>query len=263
VQAPETLVMWEAQFGDFVNAGQVAVDQFIVSGLAKWGETSRLTLLLPHGYEGAGPEHSSAREERFLTLAAEGNIRCANVSTPAQYFHLLRRQGLVDKIRPLIVFTPKSLLRNQRSFSPLRGLAEGSFRRVIDDPTAEGRRDAVTRLLLCTGRIYYDITGHELYAGNERVAAARVELLYPFPRQEIVDLIGSYPNLTEILWVQEEPKNMGARRFMFTRNRERELVPEGVKLDYIGREYRASPGEGYPAAHSLEQDRIVSDALSV
>ena len=129
---------------------------------------------------------------------------------------------------------------------------------MIDDPTAEGRRDKVTRLLLCTGRIYYDITGHELYAGNEQVAVARVELLYPFPREEIVELIASYPNLTEIIWVQEEPKNMGARRFMFTRNRERELVPEGVKLDYIGREYRASPGEGYPAAHRIEQDRIVT-----
>ncbi len=263
VQAPETLVMWEAQFGDFVNAAQVAVDQFIVSGLAKWGETSRLTLLLPHGYEGAGPEHSSAREERFLTLAAEGNIRAANVSTPAQYFHLLRRQALVEKIRPLIVFTPKSLLRNNRSFSPLRELAEGGLQRVIDDPRAATRRDQVTRLLLCTGRIYYDITGHELYENSDTVAVARVELLYPFPRQEITDLIASYPNLTEIMWVQEEPKNMGARRFMFTRNREREMVPEGVKLDYIGREYRASPGEGYPAAHRLEQDRIVREALSV
>jgi multifunctional 2-oxoglutarate metabolism enzyme len=263
VQAPETLVMWEAQFGDFVNAAQVAVDQFIVSGLAKWGETSRLTLLLPHGYEGAGPEHSSAREERFLTLAAEGNIRVANVSSTAQYFHLLRRQALVEKIRPLIVFTPKSLLRNQRSFSSVRELAEGTLRRVIDDPTAAERREQVTRLLLCAGRIYYDITGHERYTGNEQVAVARVEVLYPFPRQEIVDLIASYPNLTEIIWVQEEPKNMGARRFMFTRNRERELVPEGVKLDYIGREYRASPGEGYPAAHSIEQNRIVSEALTV
>jgi 2-oxoglutarate dehydrogenase E1 component len=262
VQAPEALVMWEAQFGDFVNAGQVAVDQFIVSGLAKWGETSRLTLLLPHGYEGAGPEHSSAREERFLTLAAEGNIRVANVSTPGQYFHLLRRQALVEKVRPLVVLTPKSLLRNQRSFSALRELAEGSLQRVIDDSTAEGRRDKVTRLLLCSGRIYYDLTGHERYAGNERVAVARVEVLYPFPREEIVDLIASYPNLHEIIWVQEEPKQMGARRFMFTRNRERELVPEGVKLDYIGREYRASPGEGYPAAHSMEQNRIVAEALS-
>jgi 2-oxoglutarate dehydrogenase E1 component len=263
VQAPEALVMWEAQFGDFVNAAQVAVDQFIVSGLAKWGETSRLTLLLPHGYEGAGPEHSSAREERFLTLAAEGNIRAANVSTPAQYFHLLRRQAMVAKLRPLIVFTPKSLLRNQRSFSPLRDLAEGHLQRVIDDPRAESRRDEVTRLLLCSGRIYYDLIGNELYEGNDKVAVARIELLYPFPRQEVVDLIASYPNLSEIAWVQEEPKQMGARRFMFTRNRERELVPEGVKLEYIGREYRASPGEGYPAAHRLEQERIVREALSV
>ena len=263
VQAPETMVMWEAQFGDFVNAAQVVIDQFIVSGLAKWGETSRLTLLLPHGYEGAGPEHSSAREERFLTLAAEGNLRVANVSTPAQYFHLLRRQSLVQKARPLIVFTPKSLLRNQRSFSTVKELSEGHLQRVIDDPTAEGRRDKVTRLLLCAGRVYYDITGHERYAGNEKVAVARVEVLYPFPREQIVELIASYPNLTEIMWVQEEPKNMGARRFMFTRNRERELVPEGVKMDYIGREYRASPGEGYPAAHSIEQDRIVREALAV
>ncbi len=263
IQAPETLVLWEAQFGDFVNAAQVTIDQFIVSGLAKWGETSRLTLLLPHGYEGGGPEHSSAREERFLTLAAEGNLRAANVSTPAQYFHLLRRQALVEKGRPLIVFTPKSLLRNQRSFSTVRELAEGSFQRVIDDPTAATRRDKVTRLLLCTGRIYYDLTGHERYAGNEQVAVARVELLYPFPREQIVELMASYPNLEEIIWVQEEPKNMGARRFMFTRNREREMVPPGVKLDYVGRPYRASTGEGYPAAHHIEQDRILREALTV
>ena len=183
-QAPETLVMWEAQFGDFVNAAQVIVDQFIVSGLAKWGETSRLTLLLPHGYEGAGPEHSSASEERFLTLAAEGNIRVANVSTPAQYFHLLRRQALVEKRRPLIVFTPKSLLRNQRSFSTLRELADGSAAARDRRPEpAEGRREKVTRLLLCAGRIYYDLTGSERYDGNEQVAVARVELLYPFPRR--------------------------------------------------------------------------------
>jgi 2-oxoglutarate dehydrogenase E1 component len=263
IQAPEAMVLWEAQFGDFVNAAQVTIDQFIVSGLAKWGETSRLTLLLPHGYEGGGPEHSSAREERFLTLAAEGNLRVANVSTPAQYFHLLRRQGLVAKGRPLIVFTPKGLLRNARSFSTVRELAEGSLQRVIDDPTAEGRRDKVTRLLLCAGRIYYDLTGHELYAGNQEVAVARVEVLYPFPREQIVELIASYPNLEEIIWVQEEPKNMGARRFMFTRNREREMLPAGVKLDYVGRPYRASTGEGYPAAHQIEQDRILREALTV
>jgi 2-oxoglutarate dehydrogenase E1 component len=262
VEDPDTLVMWEAQFGDFVNAAQVIVDQFIVSGLAKWGDTSRLTLLLPHGYEGAGPEHSSARVERFLTLGAEGNIRCANVSSPAQYFHLLRRQALIEKRRPLMVFTPKSLLRNPSSFSPLRDLAEGSLQSVIDDPVAGKSRAQVKRLILCTGRIYYDLITHELRQDNDRVAVARVETLYPFPREAIVSLIASYPGLAEIVWVQEEPKNMGARRFMFTRNRERELVPPGVKMDYIGRPYRASPGEGYPSAHNVEQERILREALT-
>ncbi len=263
IQNPDDLVMWEAQFGDFVNAAQVIVDQFIVSGLAKWGDTSRLTLLLPHGYEGAGPEHSSGREERFLTLAAEGNIRVANVSTPAQYFHLLRRQALIAKRRPLVVLTPKSLLRNARSFSPLRELSAGGLQRVIDDPNRAQSRESVKRLILCSGRIYYDITGHDLYEGNDKVAVVRVELLYPFPREQLVDLIASYPNAEEIFWVQEEPKNMGARRFVFTRARERELVPEGVRLGYIGRQYRASPGEGYPSAHNVEQDRIVREALTV
>jgi 2-oxoglutarate decarboxylase len=260
--APEVLVLWEAQFGDFVNAAQVIVDQFLVSALAKWDETSRLTLLLPHGYEGAGPEHSSAREERFLTLAAEGNIRCANVSTPSQYFHLLRRQALIEKRRPLVVFTPKSLLRDQRSFSPLRELSEGSLQRVIDDPNRADAREKVTRLLFCSGRIYYDLTSHEGY-GDERIAIARVEMLYPFPYEEIERIVASYPNVREVTWVQEEPKNMGARRFMFTRTRERQLMPEGVTLGYNGRPYRASPGEGYPAAHRIEQERILSEALTL
>jgi 2-oxoglutarate decarboxylase len=260
--APEALVIWEAQFGDFFNAAQVIVDQFIVAALAKWGETSRLTLLLPHGYEGAGPEHSSARIERFLTLAAEGNIRVANVSTPAQYFHLLRRQALIEKRRPLVVFTPKSLLREPRASSLLRELTTGSLQRVIDDPNRIGARDQVTRLIFCSGRIYYDLTGSELYE-NEKVAVARVELLYPFPYEEIVDLVSGYPNVKEVIWVQEEPKNAGARRFIFTRARERSLMPEGVTLDYIGRPYRASPGEGYPAAHVFEQNRIITEALTL
>jgi 2-oxoglutarate dehydrogenase E1 component len=260
--APEALVIWEAQFGDFFNAAQVIVDQFIVAALAKWGETSRLTLLLPHGYEGAGPEHSSARIERFLTLAAEGNIRIANVTTPAQYFHLLRRQALIEKRRPLVVFTPKSLLREARASSLLSELTTGSLQRVIDDPDRGSARDQVVRLILCSGRIYYDLTGSELY-GNEKIAIARVEMLYPFPYEEIENLIASYPNLTEIIWVQEEPKNAGARRFMFTRSRERSMMPEGVTLDYIGRPYRASPGEGYPAAHVYEQNRIVTEALTL
>jgi 2-oxoglutarate dehydrogenase E1 component len=217
---------------------------------------------LPHGYEGAGPEHSSARIERFLTLAAEGNIRVANVTTPAQYFHLLRRQALIEKRRPLVVFTPKSLLREPRASSLMRELTTGALRRVIDDPNRIGAHDQVTRLIFCSGRIYYDLTGSELYE-NEKIAIARVELLYPFPYEEIEDIVASYPHVKEIIWVQEEPKNAGARRFMFTRARERSLMPEGVTLDYIGRPYRASPGEGYPAAHVHEQNRIITEALTV
>jgi 2-oxoglutarate dehydrogenase E1 component len=261
--APEALIIWEAQFGDFFNAAQVIVDQFIVAALAKWGETSRLTLLLPHGYEGAGPEHSSARIERFLTLAAEGNIRVANVSTPAQYFHLLRRQALIEKRRPLVVFTPKSLLREARASSLMSELTRGSLQRVIDDANRAAAREKVTRLIFCTGRIYYDLTGSELYEGDDQIAVARVELLYPFPYEEIEELVASYPNVKEVFWVQEETKNAGARRFIFTRARERSLMPEGVTLDYIGRPYRASPGEGYPAAHVLEQDRIITKALTL
>jgi 2-oxoglutarate dehydrogenase E1 component len=260
--APEALVLWEAQFGDFVNVAQMIIDQFLVSALAKWGETSRLTLLLPHGYEGAGPEHSSARIERFLTLAAEGNIRVANVTTPAQYFHLLRRQALIEKRRPLVVFTPKSLLRDPRATSLFGELTRGGLQRVIDDSNRAGAREKVKRLILCSGRIYYDITGSDQYAENEQVAVARIEMLYPFPEEELVELIARYPNVEEVVWVQEEPKNMGARRFMFTRSRERDLMPESVSLGYVGRPYRASPGEGYPAAHHVEQARIVSEALT-
>ena len=260
--APDALVLWEAQFGDFNNAAQVIIDQFIVSALAKWGETSPLTLLLPHGYEGAGPEHSSARVERFLTLAAEENIRAANVTTPGQYFHLLRRQGLMSERRPLVVFTPKGLLRNAASFSKLSELASGSLQSVIDDPNRTDSKEKVTRLIFCTGRIYYELTGHERYEGDDQAAVARVEVLYPFPYDRITELIASYPNRSEVIWVQEEPKNMGARRFMFTRARERELMPEGVILGYVGRPYRASPGEGYPAAHHQEQQRILREALT-
>ena len=213
VQAPDALVLWEAQFGDFVNSAQVIVDQFLVSGLAKWGQTSRLTLLLPHGYEGSGPEHSSARLERFLQGAAEGNIRVANCTTPAQYFHLLRRQALVSKPRPLIVMTPKSLLRLPAATSTVTELAEGGFERVIDDArfAAGADRGAVTKLVLCSGKVYYDIAGHEERAAAAHIAVARVEQLYPFPEEELVELMASYPNLERVVWVQEEPRNMGAR----------------------------------------------------
>ncbi|HEY2602214.1 MAG TPA: multifunctional oxoglutarate decarboxylase/oxoglutarate dehydrogenase thiamine pyrophosphate-binding subunit/dihydrolipoyllysine-residue succinyltransferase subunit [Thermoleophilaceae bacterium] len=263
VQAPEALVLWEAQFGDFVNGAQVVIDQFLVSGLAKWGQTTRLTLLLPHGYEGSGPEHSSGRIERFFQLAAEGNIRVANCTTPAQYFHLLRRQALVQKQRPLVVMTPKSLLRLPAATSKLEDLTgDSQFHAVLDDPTLTGPREKVTRLVLCTGKIYYDIVGSEERARADHVAVARVELLYPFASNELRELIASYPSVDEVVWVQEEPKNMGARAFMKLRMLD-ELLGENLRYEYVGREFRASPGEGYPAAHRAEQMRIVRAALKL
>src|SRR6059058_1254906 len=191
--ASEALVCWEAQFGDFTNGAQIIVDQFIVSGLAKWGQSSRLTLLLPHGYEGSGPEHSSARLERFLQLAAEGNIRVANLTTPAQYFHLIRRQGRIEKQRPLVVMTPKSLLRLQQATNRIEHLSETQFYPVLGEPRVDASK--ITRLILCTGKIYYDVVGHQMREGNEGVAVGRVELLYPFPEQQILDLVARYPNL--------------------------------------------------------------------
>jgi 2-oxoglutarate dehydrogenase E1 component len=260
-QAPETLVIWEAQFGDFVNGAQVIVDQFMVSGLAKWGQTTRLTLLLPHGYEGAGPEHSSGRLERFLQLGAEGNIRVANCTTPAQYFHLLRRQALITKRRPLVVMTPKSLLRLPAATSKLAHLTEGRFNPVLDDPSLAGSREDVTRLVLCSGKVFYDLVGHEARPEAKHVAIGRVELLYPFAENELRGLMESYPQLDTVVWAQEEPKNMGARATMEPRLAW--ILPDRVKYEYVGRQLRASPGEGYSAAHRAEQQRIVRAALGV
>lgn len=258
-QAPETLDLWEAQFGDFVNAAQVIIDQFIVSGLAKWGQTSRLTLLLPHGYEGSGPEHSSGRLERFLALAAEGNIRVANPTTPAQYFHLLRRQARIAKLRPLIIMTPKSLLRLPQATSRITHLADAKFYPVLSEPGVD--IDAVRRLILCTGKIYYDLHGHSTRAESKEVAISRVELLYPFPQAEVEKEFHRYPNLEEVVWVQEEPRNMGARAFMSPRLIQ--IIPEKLQFGYIGRPERAAPGEGYPAAHTTEQNRIIRTALDI
>jgi 2-oxoglutarate decarboxylase len=257
--SPDSLVLWEAQFGDFGNAAQVIIDSFIVSAEAKWGQTSRLTLLLPHGYEGGGPEHSSARIERFIQLAAEGNIRLANPSTAAQYFHLLRRQAHIAKARPMVVFTPKGLLRLPRATSTLDELTSGAFQFVLDDPRAQERKNEVDRLVLCSGKIYYDIDAAPKREETENVAIARVELLYPFAKEQLTELIASYPNLEQIVWVQEEPRNMGAWSVM--QRRMPELLPEGVELGYVGRPPRASPGEGYAVAHTREQERIVLTAL--
>ena len=258
-EGPETLVLWEAQFGDFVNSAQVIIDQFIVSGMAKWGQTSRLTLLLPHAYEGSGPEHSSARLERFLQLAAEGNIRVANPTTPAQYFHLLRRQARIAKQRPLVVMTPKSLLRLALATSRVQELTDGRFSPVLPDPAVDPEH--VTRLVLCTGKVYYDLSGHAGREENPSVAIGRVELLYPFPQAELMELVASYPKLSEVVWVQEEPRNMGARAFMSPRLLQ--ILPDELSFGYIGRPERAASGEGYPIAHATEQRRIVATALDI
>jgi len=257
--APDALVLWEAQYGDFTNGGEVIIDQFLIAGLAKWGQTSRLTLLLPHGYEGQGPEHSSARIERFLALGAEGNLRIANCTTPAQYFHLLRRQGRHAELRPLVLFTPKSLLRLPQATTRLEELTTGTFRPALDDPAGPARRDA-TRLVLCSGKVYYDLLLSPLRASAAHVAIGRVELLYPFPTPELAELIRLYPKITEIVWVQEEPRNMGPQKFMLPQLRE--LVAPGVSVRDIGRPERSSPAEGYPAAHQAEQARIVGAAFS-
>jgi 2-oxoglutarate dehydrogenase E1 component len=257
VEAANALVLWEAQFGDFVNGAEVIIDQFLIAGLAKWGETSRLTLLLPHGYEGQGPEHSSARLERFLALGAEGNIRVANCTTPGQYFHLLRRQARHTEIRPLVVMTPKSLLRLPAATSQLDDLVLGKFRTVLWDKVRTWP-EKITRLLLCSGKIYYDIVQSQRREQTPHVAIGRVEMLYPFPGSEIGEYARRYPNLKEVVWVQEEPRNMGARKFVLPKIRD--VLPQAVTLLDVSRPERSSPAEGYPAAHKAEQERIVSAA---
>jgi 2-oxoglutarate dehydrogenase E1 component len=257
--APEALVLWEAQFGDFSNGAQIVIDQFISSGLAKWKQTSRLTLLLPHGYEGNGPEHSSARLERFLQLAAQENIRIANCTTSAQYFHLLRRQALEPVARPLVVMTPKGLLRLKDASSSLAELSGGSFQAVIDDPSVPDKA-SIRRLAFCSGKVYYDIVGHKKRGAAESVAVARLEQLYPFPVTAARELVASYPSLDEIVWAQEEPQNMGPWRTI--RHRLEEAAC-GIPVRYVGRVWRASAAEGYPTAHLIEQDRIVRAALTL
>ncbi len=258
-QEPNALVLWEAQYGDFFNGAEIVVDQFIAAGQAKWGQTARLTLLLPHGYEGGGPEHSSARPERFLQLVAEGNLRVASPSVASNYYHLLRTQARSPLAVPLVVMTPKSLLRSESAASTLDEMAGGRFAPVIDDPRPLDR-NAIERLILCSGKIYHDLTAHAAYAALQKTAIARIELLAPLPVFDINHVIGSYPNLKKLVWVQEEPKNMGARAFV--RRRLLEGKRDGFDIEYIGRGYRASPSEGYAGQHAVEQERIVATALS-
>ena len=262
IAAPDALVLWEAQFGDFVNGAQIVVDQFIVSGRSKWGQTSRLTLLLPHGYEGNGPEHSSARLERFLQLAAQDNIRVVSCTTSAQYFHLLRRQSLDATARPLVTMTPKGLLRLREATSTLDDLASGSFRPVIGDAAADPAD--VRRLVLCSGKVYYDIVGHGLRGATPSVAVARIEQLYPFPLEALAALVSAFPGVQEIVWAQEEPQNMGAWRSIRHRLEEVSVhAADSAPVQYVGRPWRASPSEGYPTLHHREQDRIIRVALGL
>ena len=257
--APEALVLWEAQYGDFVNGAEIIVDQFIIAGLAKWRQTSRLTLLLPHGYEGSGPEHSSARLERFLALGAEGNIRVVYPTTPAQYFHVLRRQALHGDMRPMVVMTPKSLLRLPQAASRLSDLTDGAFASVLDDP-AVASPEAIRRVILCSGKVYYDLAGAELRAEQADLAIVRCERLYPFPTSDLERVLARYPGVERVAWVQEEPRNMGARKFVLPKIRH--LVPFRIPLGDISRPERSRPAEGYPAAHHIEQARIVREALT-
>ncbi|HKW09615.1 MAG TPA: 2-oxoglutarate dehydrogenase E1 component [Gemmatimonadaceae bacterium] len=255
--APNDLVLWEAQFGDFANVAQPIVDQFLAADRAKWGQDSGLVLLLPHGYEGQGPEHSSARLERYLQLCAENNLIVAYPSSPAQYFHVLRRQAMRSPKRPLILMQPKSLLRLPAAASKLEELATGNFRPVIDDPSADRRRDDVRRLVFCSGKLYYDLIEKPRPAG---IAIVRIEELYPWP-QDVARIVDSYSNVEEVVWAQEEPKNMGA--WTYVSPRMRADIGTMLPLRYIGRPERAAPAEGYHNSHVQEQSRIVSDVLTV
>jgi 2-oxoglutarate dehydrogenase E1 component len=257
--SPDTLVIWEAQFGDFANGAQVVIDQFISSGEAKWGRLSGLTLFLPHGYEGQGPEHSSARLERFLQLCAEHNMQVVVPSTPAQMFHLLRRQMLRHVRKPLVVMTPKSLLRHRLSVSAMADLARGRFQQIIEE--VEPLNDAaVTRVVFCSGKVYYDLAEYRRAEGITNVAIVRIEELYPFPIEEYARVIGRYKNAKEIVWCQEEPQNQGA--WYQIRHRLQEPLGKSHELFYAGRPGAAAPASGIHALHVRQQQALVTAALT-
>ncbi|MGH2537786.1 MAG: 2-oxoglutarate dehydrogenase E1 component [Candidatus Promineifilaceae bacterium] len=257
------LVIWEAQYGDFINAAQAMIDEFLVSGRAKWEQTPSLVLLLPHGYEGQGPDHSTGRPERFLQLAAETNLRLAYPSTAGQYFHLLRRQAalLRSDPLPLIVLTPKSLLRHPAAASTPRDLAEGSWRPVIPDPWAGQHPDQVRRLVLCSGKVYVDLVASERREQTPAVAIGRLEQLYRFPAEEVGATLDLYPGLKEVFWLQEEPQNMGA--WTFVRDCLEEAIAGRWPLRYAGRPRRASPAEGSGSWHHVNQRAIVARAFAL
>jgi 2-oxoglutarate dehydrogenase E1 component len=260
---PNALVIWEAQFGDFANGAQVVIDQFITSGEHKWGRLCGLTMLLPHGYEGQGPEHSSARLERYLQLCAEHNIQVCVPTTPAQIYHLLRRQVIRPLRKPLIVLTPKSLLRHKLAISTLEDLAEGSFQTVIPEVDAQDP-EKVGRLLLCSGKVYYDLLEKRRAEGRDDIAIVRLEQLYPFPEDDLIEVLGPYKNLKHIVWCQEEPMNQGA--WYCSQHHMRRIISghdKALVLEYAGRDASAAPACGYASMHAEQQAKLLQDAFTV
>jgi 2-oxoglutarate dehydrogenase E1 component len=257
---PRCLVMWEAQFGDFVNGAQAIIDQFIVAAESKWGLQNGLVMLLPHGFEGQGPEHSNAYLERFLSLCAEDNLQVCVPTSPAQYFHLLRRQIHRKFRKPLVLMTPKSLLRYEPSFSRAEDFTDHPFQLVVDDP-AQPERDSVRRILLCSGKVFYSLTTAREKENVKGTAVVRVEQLYPFPKKEVQALLAKYRQAREICWVQEEPKNRGA--WGFVEPRLRELLPDPAVLTYFGRDEAASPATGSYKMHQVEEQELIGHALEI
>ena len=256
--APDTLVVWEAQFGDFANGAQVVIDQFITSGEAKWGRLCGLTMLLPHGYEGQGPEHSSGRLERFLQLCANHNIQVCVPSTPGQMFHLLRRQVMQPMRKPLIVMTPKSLLRSKAATSQMKVLTEGRFQQVIGD-RGPGNAEEIRRVVFCAGKVYYDLAEKRDAENVREVAVMRVEQLYPFPEADLRGFVNEFPNATEVVWCQEEPQNQGA--WYQIRHHLQACISDRQELRYVGRAHSASPAVGYYTVHVQEQQALVDEAI--
>lgn len=260
VISKDQLVAWEAQFGDFSNGGQIIIDQYLSSSEDKWQQTSRLVMLLPHGYEGQGPEHSSARLERYLQLCAENNMQVCYPTTPAQYFHLLRRQVRQETARPLIVMTPKSLLRLPAAGSSMDELQTGGFKPVIDDQGISNRA-AVKRVVVCSGKVYYDLLAAREEADSGKTALVRLEQFYPFPSAKLGEVLASYEHASQIFWTQEEPHNMGG--WFFVEQRIKNVLPENATLTYVGRPASASPATGSYSIHELEQKKIVNDSLFI
>jgi 2-oxoglutarate dehydrogenase E1 component len=259
LDCPDGLVLWEAQFGDFVNAAQVIIDQFLVSAEEKWRRLSGLVLLLPHAFEGQGPEHSSGRLERFLELAVNDNIQVVNPTTPAQYFHVLRRQALRRWRKPLVVMTPKSLLRHPQAVSTLEDLEQGCFRRILFDRIA--KPEGVERVLLCSGKVYYDLVGLRDELKRDDVAILRLEQLYPLQDEELRQSLAAYPSKAPVVWVQEEPANMGAWRYLFARFGDRLMGT--WPFSAVCRQASASPATGWHELHKIEQQKLLKAAFDV